>query len=172
MTVEPTEEAARALDYGLARSSLSLAGQLAYDRMVAAEKAYRAPGPTREENMRAELDAELARMGWSETTHTLLPVAQDGEQPQDAVPGLPRDGEAELDAGRLPVQNQPAKVPPIPEAISRLITIACPILGAGSAGIGITYQVSHHKLAGHLTGLSTAAGIVVMILTIFNCGSY
>ena len=96
-----------------------------------------------------------------------LPVSQDGGQPQDAVPGLPQDGETELDADGLPAQDQPAKGHTIPGAISWLITIACPILGAVSAGIAITYQVSHHKLAGHLTGLSTAAGMLVAILVFF-----
>ena len=96
-----------------------------------------------------------------------LLVSQGGEQPQDAVPGLPQDGEAELDADGLPVQGQPAKGRTIPGAISWLITIACPILGAVSAGIAITYQVSHHKLAGHLTGLSIAAGFLVGILVFF-----
>ena len=96
-----------------------------------------------------------------------LPVSQGGEQLQDAVPGLPQDSKAELDVDGLPVQDQPAKGPAIPVAISWLIAIACPILGAVSVGIAITYQVSHHKLAGHLSGLCIAAGMTAGILVFF-----
>jgi len=88
-----------------------------------------------------------------------LPVSWDGAQPQESKP--------ELDANGLPVQDQPAKDPTVPLAISLLLTIASPTLGAASAGIAITYQVSHHKLAGHLTGLSAAAGLLVGVLVTF-----
>jgi hypothetical protein len=85
----------------------------------------------------------------------------------DLVPSQMQACEPELDAHGLPVQNQPAKGPAIPMAISWLIAIACPILGAVSAGIAITYQVSHHKLAGHLSGLCIAAGLTAGILVFF-----
>ncbi len=136
--MDPTEEAARALDYGLPRSSLSLAGQLAYDRMVAAEIAHRAPGPTREENKRAELEAELARMGWSETTHTDLPVAQDGKQPQDALPGQP-----------------------IARPYLLTFCLICSIVGAGLGAA----KAANPSLNRGLVGLGLLSSLVAVILT-------
>ena len=125
--------------------------------------ARRPPRP----QLAAIVEQVRALLGIEGDDDTDLPVSQGGEQPQDAVPGLPQDGEAELDADGLPVQDQPAKGRTIPGAVSWLITIACPILGAVSLGIAITYQVSHHKLAGHLTGLSIAAGMLAGILVFF-----
>jgi hypothetical protein len=90
-----------------------------------------------------------------------LPVSWDGEQLLGELPGQPQDSKPELDANGLPIQDQPAKDPTISLATS---SIACLILGAVSAWIAITYQVSHHKLAGNLTGpLGGAAGILAFI---------
>ena len=52
--MKPTEEAAYALDRGLDRSSLSLGGQIEYDRLVAIEEGYRTPLPTKEERKQAK----------------------------------------------------------------------------------------------------------------------
>ena len=55
--MKPTEEAAHALDHGLDRSSLSLGGQIEYDRLVATEEGYRAPLPTKEERKQAKRES-------------------------------------------------------------------------------------------------------------------
>ncbi len=123
MTVNPTEEAARALDYGLARSSLSLAGQLAYDRMVAAEQERR---------------EESDRMDWSETIHTDLPVAENGEQPHDALPGQP---------------------------IARpYLLTCCLICGIVGAGLGAA-KVANPSLNRGLAGLGLLSSLVAVVLT-------
>lgn len=82
--------------------------------------------------------------------------------------GQPQDSEPELDAYGLPVQYQPAKGRTVPETISWLLRIACPILGALSAGIAITAHYQHHKLAGHLTVLGAVSGALAMFLAGFG----
>lgn len=84
--------------------------------------------------------------------------------------GQPQDREPELDAYGLPVQCKPAKSRTILGAIAWLIAIACLILGAVGAELGITYFVSHHKLAGHLVGLGNAVGILAGVLGFFFVG--
>jgi hypothetical protein len=86
-----------------------------------------------------------------------LQVSGHGELLAGELLGQPQDREPELDANRLPARAQPARGRMSTRAISRLIGIACPVLGAVSVAIAITYVVSHHKLAGHLVGLAKAA---------------
>ena len=66
MPMGPTEEAAYALDSGVNRSDLSMAAQLEYDRMVAADEAYRTSAGrplTKEERKQARRESheELRR---------------------------------------------------------------------------------------------------------------
>jgi hypothetical protein len=95
-----------------------------------------------------------------------LPVTGDGEQLPGELLGQPQDREPELDAYGLPVQYQPAKNRDN-GAMSKRFAIACLILGAVSAGLAITYLVSHHKLAGQFAGVGGIAGLLAAFLAFF-----
>ncbi len=134
----PEQEALYALHWNVPRGELSMAAQLEYDRLR--------PAWEQGEARPSAGELEAARLAWDQE----YPLKRDSRSPVRCA------------------ADRPGGTDPILGAIAWLITIVCPILGAVSAGIAITYQVSHHKLAGHLVGLGTVAGGLVCLLTGFG----